>query len=63
MKKVLLSAISLAVLTGSAIAADLPSRKEAVVPPAPPPIWTGFYAGMNAGYNFGTNNNTQAFSY
>ena len=51
MKKILLSAVSLAVLTGSALAADLPSRKAAPVlpPPPPPPMWTGFYAGLNIG--------------
>ncbi len=50
MKKVLLSAVSLVVLTGSALAADLPSRKAPVLPPPPPPpMWTGFYAGLNIG--------------
>ena len=57
MKKILLSAVSLAVLTGTALAADLPSRKEAVLPPPPPPMWQGFYAGLNAGYSWGTNAN------
>ena len=37
MKKILLSAVSLVVLTGSALAADLPSRKAPVLPPPPPP--------------------------
>ncbi len=54
MKKILLSAISLAVLTGSALAADLPSRKAPVLPPPPPPpMWTGFYAGLNIGGGWG----------
>lgn len=47
MKKLFLSAIALATLTASALAADLPSRKAApayVPPPPPPPMWTGFYA-------------------
>jgi opacity protein-like surface antigen len=37
-------------LAGPALAADLPSRKEA--PPAPPPVftWTGLYVGMTGGY-------------
>jgi outer membrane immunogenic protein len=56
MKKLLLSAVSLAVLTGSAIAADLPTRKEPL--PAPPPsfTWTGLYGGVNVGYGFSANN-------
>ena len=49
MKKILLSAVSLAVLTGSAIAADLPTRKEPAYIPPPPPMWTGFYGGLNVG--------------
>ena len=51
MKKFLLAAAALAALTGSALAADLPSRKAAPVlpPPPPPPMWTGFYAGLNIG--------------
>jgi len=50
MKKILLSAVSLAILSGSALAADLPSRKAPVAPPPPPPpMWTGFYAGLNLG--------------
>ena len=54
MKRTLLTAtaIALALATGSAFAADLPSRKEApvyVAPPPPPPLWTGFYAGVNLG--------------
>lgn len=57
MKRIFLSAVSLAVLTGSALAADLPSRKEAPVIAPPPPMWTGFYAGLNAGYSWGTNTN------
>ena len=46
MKKLLLSATALSfALTATAFAADLPSRKEPVVLPPPPPMWTGFYAG------------------
>jgi outer membrane immunogenic protein len=56
MKKILLSAVSLAVLTGSAIAADLPTRKEPVLPPPPSFTWTGLYVGINVGYGFGANN-------
>ena len=49
MKKTLLSIASVAMLTGSALAADLPSRKAEPLlpPPPPPPMWNGFYAGLN----------------
>jgi outer membrane immunogenic protein len=45
---------------GSAMAADLPSRKEPPVlppPPPPPPMWTGFTVGLNAGYLWSSSNN------
>jgi outer membrane immunogenic protein len=51
-------ALALALSAGTALAADLPSRKGP--PPAfalPPPLWTGFYAGLNAGYGWGTDSN------
>jgi outer membrane immunogenic protein len=40
--------------TGSALAADLPSKKMAPMlpPPPPPPLWSGFYVGLNAGYTW-----------
>ncbi len=41
MKKFLLSAVSLASLASTAIAADLPSRKAPIVAP-PSPMWAGF---------------------
>ena len=44
-----LAAISLAVSTGSALAADLPSLEGAAVVVPPPPLWTGFYFGANVG--------------
>jgi outer membrane immunogenic protein len=50
------AALALALLSTSAMAADLPSRRA---PPAyiPPPIpvfsWTGLYVGVQAGYEFG----------
>lgn len=61
MMKVLLSAASLAVLAGTAFAADLPSRKEPVIapPPPPPPMWAGFYAGLNAGGVWSNSNSSQ----
>lgn len=58
MKKVLLTAVSLAMMGGAALAADLPWRKaEPLLPPPPPPMWTGFYAGLNVGYGWGINSN------
>ena len=55
MRKALLAvtAIALAFSAGSALGADLPSRKALVEVPPPPPLWTGFYAGLNAGGTFG----------
>jgi outer membrane immunogenic protein len=60
MKKILfaVSAVALALSAGSAMAADLPSRKEAPVyvpPPPPPPLWTGFYLGLNLGGGWDAN--------
>ncbi len=51
MKKLALTAAALALTAGSALAADLPSRKAPMAPPPPPPppMWTGFYVGLNAG--------------
>lgn len=53
MKKLLLSAVSLTIVAGSAIAADLPSRKEPIAVPAAPPLWAGFHVGVNAGGTWG----------
>lgn len=55
MRKQLYYVVGLLALGGaSALAADLPSRKAALIPPPPPPpLWTGFYAGLNAGYGAG----------
>jgi len=49
-----------AAMTGSAFAADLPSRgapPPAYVPPAPILTWTGFYVGLNAGSGGGVSSN------
>ncbi len=57
MKKVAISAIALALGMGSALAADLPSRKAppAYIPPPPPLTWNGFYAGLNIGGGWNAN--------
>ena len=58
MKRVLLAAVALAGLVGSASAADVPRRVEQVRAPiayvTPIYNWTGFYAGINAGGGWGT---------
>jgi outer membrane immunogenic protein len=56
MKILTLSAVSIAMLTGTAFAADLPSRKEPVASPPAPPMWTGFHVGVNAGGIWNNNN-------
>lgn len=54
-----LSFVSQAILIGSAIAADIPSRKAPVVPSPAPSMWTGFYAGVNAGGTWANNSQIQ----
>ena len=53
----LLSTVAVATVAGSALAADLPSRRAPPVYAPPPPIpvftWTGFYVGVQVGYEFG----------
>ena len=59
MKKILLSgAALLALLGGSASAADL-AVKARPLPPAPVLSWTGFYIGINCGGSIGVNSMTQ----
>ena len=54
-KKIALAAALVASFSGSALAADLPSKKAPVV--APPVLsWTGFYVGANAGGLWSGNN-------
>jgi outer membrane immunogenic protein len=48
MSKIFMVLVAAAAMTGSAFAADLPSRQVpplAYVPPAPILTWTGFYVG------------------
>ena len=51
LRKLLLASVATTTIAGSALAADLPSRKAP--PPAfiPPPVltWQGFYVGINGG--------------
>jgi outer membrane immunogenic protein len=60
MKNVFLASVAaLALTVGSAMAADLPSRKGPAMlppPPPPPPMWTGFYVGLNAGGTWANSN-------
>jgi outer membrane immunogenic protein len=54
-KKIALAAALVASFSGSALAADLPSKKAPVA--APPALtWTGFYVGANAGGEWSGNN-------
>lgn len=53
------TALGLALLSTTAMAADLPSRRAPPVfvpPPIPAFTWTGFYVGAQAGYEFGKSN-------
>ena len=49
-----LAALGCAMLTTTAMAADLPSRKAPppYIPPPPVFTWTGFYAGLESAYTF-----------
>ncbi len=59
MKKIVPSLAALAMMAGSAVAADLPSRKGPMLPPPPPPpLWTGFYVGLNAGGGWASSTST-----
>jgi outer membrane immunogenic protein len=55
MKRILLATIAVAALSSaSALAADLPRKAPAYIPPPPPPMtWTGCYIGGNIGGAFG----------
>ncbi len=58
--KTIASGLALALLSTTAFAADLPSRRAPprYAPPPPIPVftWTGFYVGAQAGYEFGRSN-------
>ena len=55
--KTFAAALAATIISGSAFAADLPSRKVApVMAPVPVFTWTGFYVGVNIGYGFGGSN-------
>ncbi len=56
LRKILLATVAVAALGGTALAADLPSRRAPPVfvpPPIPVFTWTGVYAGAQVGYAFG----------
>ena len=54
MRKMLLSGIAFAALTiAPAMAADMPSKAPAYLPPPAVYNWTGFYVGLNGGYSWG----------
>jgi len=54
-KKILLSTVALAAMSGAALAADLPTTKGPPIYSPPPPIftWTGVYIGGQVGYEWG----------
>ena len=64
MNKLLFAGVAFAALAGQALAADLPSSKEAPVYVAPPPAftWTGFYVGAQIGYGFGASSINDYYS-
>jgi outer membrane immunogenic protein len=58
-RKVFMSTVVFAALSGLAMAADLPSRAPAPVFVPPPAFtWTGVYMGGEVGYQFGTLNSS-----
>jgi outer membrane immunogenic protein len=68
MKQIVCGALAVALLgsvAAPALAADLPSRKEAPVYIAPAPVysWTGFYVGAEFGGQFGKNTGSLVNNY
>src|ERR1700753_3125003 len=49
------------ILSSAAVAADLPVK--AVAPLPPPPSWSGFYVGLNGGFSLGRASYTQAVGF
>lgn len=61
MKSILLGA-AVALVAGSAFAADMAVKAPPLMAPAAPtPTWTGTYIGINGGYGSGTSNHTDLF--
>ncbi len=58
LRRILLASAGAMALAGPALAADLMRAPPppVYVPPAPPPMWTGFYVGLNAGGTWSSNN-------
>jgi outer membrane immunogenic protein len=65
LRRILLASAGAMALTGTALAADLPSRAPPPVYLPPPPIftWTGLYLGINAGGTWSNNNNVNTVSF
>ena len=63
--KLFAAALAATTIAGSALAADLPSRKAPPVAYAPIPVmtWAGLYVGLNAGYTFGSNRTVNFFDF
>jgi opacity protein-like surface antigen len=53
-----LGLVAATVLSSAAVAADLPVKAFAPLPPQP--SWSGFYVGLNGGYSFGSASYSQA---
>jgi outer membrane immunogenic protein len=53
-----LGLVAATLLSSTAVAADLPVKAFAPLPP--PPSWSGFYVGLNGGYSFGSASYNQA---
>ena len=54
--KTILLGVAIALVAGTAFAADMPVKAPPMAPP--PPTWTGTYIGINGGYGWATSNHT-----